>query len=193
MPAAPLSSAPPLRLASFPHVCHQTAGDELRRDVRVLFVSEGNVCRSVIAEAVFRGLVEKEGLADAISCESKVRRGYTPGVPRPLVCMLVPVCGWLACACMANGSIVVTSSSCESIAFSLSALSQGVRDYNVGEGPDPLAVDVCSQCGISLDQSARARLFKPADDIVDFDLLAVMDKVLNSFCTCTVLMACCMA
>lgn len=61
------------------------------------------------------------------------------------------------------------------------ALFQGVRDYNVGEGPDPLAVDVCAQCGISLDQSLRARLFKPADDIVDFDLLAVMDKVLGPF------------
>lgn len=56
-------------------------------------------------------------------------------------------------------------------------LFQAVRDYNLGEGPDPLAVDVCSQCGISLDPSLRARLFKPADDIVDFDLLAVMDKV----------------
>lgn len=54
----------------------QSGDDDLRREVRVLFVSEGNVCRSVIAEAVFRGLLEQEGLADAISCESKVRVVY---------------------------------------------------------------------------------------------------------------------
>ena len=35
--------------------------------VRVLFVCLGNICRSPMAEAVFRHLVEREGLADRIA------------------------------------------------------------------------------------------------------------------------------
>jgi protein-tyrosine phosphatase len=36
----------------------------------VLFVCWGNICRSPSAEAVFRGLVEREGLSNLISCDS---------------------------------------------------------------------------------------------------------------------------
>lgn len=38
--------------------------------VNVLFVCLGNICRSPAAEAVFRSLVEREGLADRIACDS---------------------------------------------------------------------------------------------------------------------------
>ncbi|HEX6640820.1 MAG TPA: low molecular weight protein-tyrosine-phosphatase, partial [Thermoanaerobaculia bacterium] len=37
---------------------------------RVLFVCMGNICRSPLAEGVFRDLVEREGLADAIAIDS---------------------------------------------------------------------------------------------------------------------------
>jgi len=49
-------------------------GDAPRQRVRVLFVSEGNVCRSVMAQAVFQSLLQAQGLSDAIECESKVGR-----------------------------------------------------------------------------------------------------------------------
>ncbi len=38
--------------------------------VKVLFVCYGNICRSPMAEYVFRDLVEKEGLSDKIACAS---------------------------------------------------------------------------------------------------------------------------
>jgi protein-tyrosine phosphatase len=38
--------------------------------VNVLFVCLGNICRSPAAEGVFRALVEREGLAGRIACDS---------------------------------------------------------------------------------------------------------------------------
>ncbi|MCG6197290.1 low molecular weight phosphotyrosine protein phosphatase, partial [Anoxybacillus sp. LAT_38] len=38
--------------------------------IRVLFVCLGNICRSPMAEAVFRRLVEEEGLAERIAIDS---------------------------------------------------------------------------------------------------------------------------
>ena len=38
--------------------------------IRVLFVCQGNICRSPMAEAVMRHLVEKAGLSDKISVDS---------------------------------------------------------------------------------------------------------------------------
>lgn len=38
--------------------------------IRVLFVCLGNICRSPLAEGVFRDLVEKEGLADRFEIDS---------------------------------------------------------------------------------------------------------------------------
>jgi len=38
--------------------------------IYVLFVCWGNICRSPSAEAVFRALVEKEGLSGKIACDS---------------------------------------------------------------------------------------------------------------------------
>ena len=38
--------------------------------IRVLFVCLGNICRSPMAEAVFSHLVQEEGLAHLIECES---------------------------------------------------------------------------------------------------------------------------
>ena len=40
------------------------------RRVKVLFVCYGNICRSPMAEYVFRDLVERERLSEAVSCAS---------------------------------------------------------------------------------------------------------------------------
>lgn len=41
-----------------------------QRPIRVLFVCLGNICRSPMAEAVFRDMVRKEGLAERIEIDS---------------------------------------------------------------------------------------------------------------------------
>ncbi|CAI5465102.1 unnamed protein product, partial [Closterium sp. Yama58-4] len=50
-----------------------------RTAVRVLFLSEGNVCRSVVAEAVLTAMVREKGLEDYIVCSSKAVRDYNVG------------------------------------------------------------------------------------------------------------------
>ena len=40
--------------------------------VHLVFVSESNVCRSVLAEAIFSQMIEEMGLKDVLACESKV-------------------------------------------------------------------------------------------------------------------------
>ncbi|KAJ7541447.1 hypothetical protein O6H91_10G059900 [Diphasiastrum complanatum] len=49
--------------------------------VRVLFLSEGNVCRSVYAEAIFTQLVRESGLSDIVECSSKATTNYNIGEP----------------------------------------------------------------------------------------------------------------
>lgn len=45
-----------------------------RTAARILFVSESNVCRSVLAEALTRHILRGRGLSDEILCESKGTR-----------------------------------------------------------------------------------------------------------------------
>eukprot|EP00271_Cylindrocystis_brebissonii_P009893 TRINITY_DN2546_c0_g1_i5.p1 TRINITY_DN2546_c0_g1~~TRINITY_DN2546_c0_g1_i5.p1 ORF type:complete len:482 (+),score=69.83 TRINITY_DN2546_c0_g1_i5:255-1700(+) len=47
--------------------------------VHVMFLSEGNVCRSVYAEAIFSALLRERGLADSITCSSRATRDYNLG------------------------------------------------------------------------------------------------------------------
>lgn len=47
--------------------------------INVLFVCLGNICRSPIAEGVFKELVAQHGLADKISCDSAGTAGYHIG------------------------------------------------------------------------------------------------------------------
>jgi protein-tyrosine phosphatase len=49
--------------------------------VRVLFVCTGNICRSPMAEAVFRHLVARAGLADRIEADSAGTGGWHAGEP----------------------------------------------------------------------------------------------------------------
>ena len=49
--------------------------------VRVLFVCLGNICRSPMAEAVFRRMVEEAGLSDRIEVDSAGTSAYHVGEP----------------------------------------------------------------------------------------------------------------
>src|SRR2546423_14099119 len=48
---------------------------------KVLFVCTGNICRSPIAESVFRRLVERERLSSQITIDSAGTHGYQLGEP----------------------------------------------------------------------------------------------------------------
>jgi protein-tyrosine phosphatase len=49
--------------------------------INVLFVCLGNICRSPMAEALFRDLVEKENLSDKISADSAATSSWHIGSP----------------------------------------------------------------------------------------------------------------
>ena len=45
-------------------------------NIKVLFVCLGNICRSPLAEGVFRDMVDKKGLSSRILCDSAGTNGY---------------------------------------------------------------------------------------------------------------------
>jgi len=47
--------------------------------IKVLFVCLGNICRSPIAEATFRKIIEEKGLNNTIECDSAGTAGYHIG------------------------------------------------------------------------------------------------------------------
>ena len=51
------------------------------RRIRVLFVCLGNICRSPLAEAVFRHLVEQRGWSDRFDIDSAGTSGWHRGAP----------------------------------------------------------------------------------------------------------------
>ncbi len=51
----------------------ETAREESQGHGRLLFVSESNVCRSVLAEAFLQRMISTAGLAEKVSIESKVQ------------------------------------------------------------------------------------------------------------------------
>jgi len=56
-------------------------GEERRRLVRVLFVCMGNICRSPLAEGLFRKVVQDRGLADRIEVDSAGTGSWHVGEP----------------------------------------------------------------------------------------------------------------
>lgn len=46
---------------------------------KILFVCLGNICRSPSAEAVFKALIEKNGLENSVSCDSAGTAAYHAG------------------------------------------------------------------------------------------------------------------
>ncbi len=50
-----------------------------KKPVRVMFVCAGNICRSPMAEAIFRHLVEEAGLAERFEIESSGTGGWHTG------------------------------------------------------------------------------------------------------------------
>jgi hypothetical protein len=51
-------------------VCLQDQASDSK--LRILFLSEGNVCRSIFAEAIFSHLIQDQDLQDSVECTSKV-------------------------------------------------------------------------------------------------------------------------
>ncbi len=49
------------------------------RPLRVLFVCMGNICRSPAAEAIFREMTHRAGMADKVACDSAGIIGYHSG------------------------------------------------------------------------------------------------------------------
>lgn len=53
----------------------------VRKDINVLFVCMGNICRSPMAEGVFQNLIEKHSLAARIGTDSAGTHAYHTGEP----------------------------------------------------------------------------------------------------------------
>ncbi len=59
---------------STPWAQEKVERESSRTAARILFVSESNVCRSILAEAVTRQILDERGLSEQILCESKGTR-----------------------------------------------------------------------------------------------------------------------
>ncbi|KAI5056690.1 hypothetical protein GOP47_0028508 [Adiantum capillus-veneris] len=61
---------------SIPSNSQKLSGEE---KIKVLFISESNVCRSVYAEAMFNNFIKEKGLQDLLECTSMGTRDYNEG------------------------------------------------------------------------------------------------------------------
>lgn len=57
---------------STPWLAEQEEETSGRTAACILFVSESNVCRSLLAEVVMKQLLQEHGLTELVICESKV-------------------------------------------------------------------------------------------------------------------------
>lgn len=67
--------------ATFPGIWRPDPRCALAKPIAVLFVCLGNICRSPLAEAVFRAVVRDAGLADRFEIDSAGTAGYHVGEP----------------------------------------------------------------------------------------------------------------
>eukprot|EP00798_Chlamydomonas_sp_ICE-L_P031885 gene31884-6187_t len=137
---------------STPFAAEQKESETTRTKARLLFISESNVCRSVLAESIMRELVQIHGMEDLVECASKGSRDYNLGMPPE------PIVG------SRNYNVGMPP---EPI---------GSRDYNVGMPPEPIVISVATELGIKLPEGFVARTFDNVNDIVQNDLVLVMDK-----------------
>ena len=63
---------------------------------------------------------------------------------------------------------------CQYLAFVI----QGTRDYHVGESPSGSVLEVADDLGLDI-KDHIAKVFDCAKDVVEYDLLVVMDKVIQ--------------
>jgi Low molecular weight phosphotyrosine protein phosphatase len=66
---------------------------------RILFVSESNVCRSVLAEATMRDLLEAHDMHGVVACESRGSKDYNIGDPPDAMLQQVAAELELRCLC----------------------------------------------------------------------------------------------
>lgn len=147
---------------------------------KILFVSESNVCRSVLAEAITRRLLIDRGLAAEVTCDSKGTR-----------CELSHAWRLKGCQACQSGLFARQPGPgcCQGAASHLHACMQdrgrrgtpeqypGLgRDYNAGEGPEAVVLEVASAAGLTLPAGFSAQQLQPEVDIVHYDLVCVMDK-----------------
>ena len=69
-------NAPTIRKQGLPRAAKRTT-----REVRVLFVCMGNICRSPTAEAVLRKALKEHGIDDRVEVDSAGTHGYHVGEP----------------------------------------------------------------------------------------------------------------
>lgn len=83
------------------------------RQIKVLFVCTGNICRSPTAEAVFRHLIADAGLAHCIGTDSAGTHGYHINeAPDPRTQRVAASRGYDLAALRGVGAISTTSTTC---------------------------------------------------------------------------------
>ncbi|CAM5131487.1 unnamed protein product [Natator depressus] len=124
----------------------------------VLFVCLGNICRSPIAEAVFRKLVTDENIENKWRIDSAATSTYEIGNPPD----------FRGQTCMRKHGITMNH-----IARQWMTDSAAVSDWNVGCSPDARALSCLRNHGIETAHKAR-QITK--DDFLTFDYILCMDE-----------------
>ncbi|KAJ8789976.1 hypothetical protein J1605_021674 [Eschrichtius robustus] len=115
----------------------------------VLFVCLGNICRSPIAEAVFRKLVTDQNISDTWRIDSAATSTYELGNPPD----------YRGQACMKKHGIPMSH-----VARQWVIDSGAVSDWNVGRSPDPRAVSCLRDHGINTAHKARQELGRCSEE-----------------------------
>lgn len=177
-------------------VFRSTPWDEEAKDAaaggsgaRILFVSESNVCRSVLAEATMRDLLEAHEMLDVVACESRGSKDYNVGDPPDATLQRVAtelelryVYAIVYAPCQHGSCDLSSTTSCR--ACRMARASVWVLELRcVVSCPCPEHHHMHERRNCRLPEGAAAKQFDHERDIVAFDLVLVMDK----FCAADVL------